>query len=44
MTSLGKFGFLIYTISLVNISLTNTDNFRYLKSDSNFKLHCLYTR
>ena len=34
MTSLGKFGFLIYTISLVNISLTNTDNFRYLKSGS----------
>ena len=33
MTSLGKFGFLIYTISLVNISLTNTDNFRYLKSN-----------
>ena len=34
MTSLGKFGFLIYTISLVNISLTTADNFRYLKSGS----------
>ena len=33
-TSLGKFGFIIYTISLVNISLISSDNFRYLKSGS----------
>ncbi len=34
ITSLGKFGFIIYTISLVNISLISSDNFRYLKSGS----------
>ena len=33
-TSLGKFGFIIYTISLVNISLLSSENFRYLKSGS----------
>ncbi len=32
--SLGKFGILFYTISLVNISLNSSDNFRYLKSGS----------
>mgnify|MGYP001482430568 CR=1 FL=1 len=32
VTSLGKFGFIIYTISLVNISLISSENFRYLKS------------
>lgn len=34
VTSLGKFGFIIYTISLVNISLISSENFRYLKSGS----------
>ena len=32
--SLGKFGIMIYTISLVNISLNSSDNFRYLKNGS----------
>ena len=32
--SLGKFGILFYTMSLVNISLNSSDNFRYLKSGS----------
>ncbi len=32
--SLGKFGILFYTISLVNISLNSSDNFRYLKNGS----------
>lgn len=32
--SLGKFGIMIYTISLVNISLSSSDSFRYLKNGS----------
>ena len=32
--SLGKFGIMFYTISLVNIALNSSDNFRYLKSGS----------
>ena len=32
--SLGKFGIMFYTISLVNISLSSSDNLRYLKNGS----------
>ncbi len=32
--SLGKFGILFYTISLVSIALNSSDNFRYLKNGS----------
>ena len=32
--SLGKFGIMFYTISLVNISLNSSDSFRYLKNSS----------
>ena len=32
--SLGKFGIMFYTISLVNISLNSPDSFRYLKNGS----------
>ena len=40
---MGKFGFVIYTISLVNVSLISSDNFRYLKSTSPIlKLSAVY--
>ena len=40
---MGKFGFVIYTISLVNVSLISSDNFRYLKSTSpKLKLSAVY--
>jgi len=32
--SLGKFGLVIYTLSLIDISLASNDNLRYLKSGS----------
>ena len=32
--SLGKFGIMFYTISLVNIALNSPDSFRYLKNGS----------
>ena len=32
--SLGKFGIVFYTISLVNITLNSSDSFRYLKNGS----------
>ena len=32
--SLGKFGIIFYTISLVNIALNSPDSFRYLKNGS----------
>ena len=34
MISLGKFGIVFYTISLVNIALNSSDSFRYLKNGS----------
>ena len=34
MISLGKFGIVFYTISLVNIALNSPDSFRYLKNGS----------
>ena len=34
MISLGKFGILFYTISLANIALNTSDDFRYLKNGS----------
>ena len=45
IASLGKFGFIFYTISLVNISLISSDNFRYLKSGSPvLKLNAIYVQ
>jgi len=32
--SLGKFGIMFYTISLVNVALNSPDSFRYLKNGS----------
>ena len=32
--SLGKFGIMFYTLSMVNIALNSLDNFRYLKNGS----------
>ena len=32
--SLGKFGFILYTVSLINVSIVSNDNFRDLKSGS----------
>ena len=32
--SLGKFGIMFYTLSMVNIALNSSDNFRYLKNGS----------
>ena len=43
MISLGKFGILFYTISLVSIALNSSDNFRYLKNGSSIlKLSASY--
>tara|TARA_Y100000996_G_C22008520_1_gene431717 strand:+ start:132 stop:374 length:243 start_codon:yes stop_codon:yes gene_type:complete len=32
--SLGKFGLILYTVSLINVSIVSNDNFRDLKSGS----------
>ena len=32
--SLGKFGIMFYTLSMVNMALNSFDNFRYLKNGS----------
>ena len=43
LISLGKFGILFYTISLVSIALNSSDNFRYLKNGSSIlKLSASY--
>ena len=41
--SLGKFGIMFYTLSMVNIALNSSDNFRYLKNGSPIlKLSAIY--
>tara|TARA_B100001996_G_C18537855_1_gene545695 strand:+ start:552 stop:806 length:255 start_codon:yes stop_codon:yes gene_type:complete len=41
--SLGKFGIMFYTLSMVNVSLNSSDNFRYLKNGSPIlKLSAVY--
>jgi len=41
--SLGKFGIMFYTLSMVNVALNSSDNFRYLKNGSPIlKLSAVY--